>query len=159
MILIDLANYVTELLNYDETKILVGRENATQKTFEDDYIVIDTLSPAQNLTTLKKYDGVNETLNITNILKGTFTLEFYGKDAYMNVYKFLAMQNSQLAKDLEKKYQIMVGKGENINNTKQQAGGRYYNRYEVEVVIQYDETLQIEALRIEEIPRAFLENN
>lgn len=159
MILIELAKYVTELLSYDETKVIVGRENAVQKTFEENYILVDSLSPAKILTSLKSYDDAKEILTITNILKGTFTLELYGKDAYMNTYKFLAMQNSQFAKDLEKKYQIMVGKGENINNIKQQAGGRYYNRYEIEITIQYNEILQIDALRIEEIPRTFLINN
>jgi len=152
MILSKIADYLTDLMNYTPEKILIGRENATQKMFETDYIIVDMLSPGQVLTSLTKYNADTEIMTINNILKGTFTLEFYGNEAYSNVYKFLALQNSQLSKDLETKYQIMVGKGENINNTKQQAGGRYYNRYEVEVTIQYNELLEIDTYKITSIP-------
>jgi hypothetical protein len=66
------------------------------------------------------------------------------------LYKFLGLQNSQNARDLQKKYKITVYKGTNVNNLKQQVGSRYYERYEVEIMVQFVETEQINTLRIDE---------
>ena len=151
MILDKVADYITELMNFDPTRVLIGRENATQETFTNDYIVVDTLSPIINIGSKRSYDKVNEKETFYTLLKTNITFEFYGSNAYTNMFKFVNLQNSQLARDLQKKYEFTIYKTKNINNLKQTFGNKYYERYEVEVMIQFYETQEINTLRIDEV--------
>lgn len=158
MILDKLANYITELMAFDETKILIGRENATQDNFSQDYIVVDILAPATNISNGRDYnsDTEKEKLNTTQL--GSFTLEFYGTNGYTNVNKFINLQLSQQGKDLQKLHDLTVYRASSINNLKQVIGNKHFDRYEIEVMVLYNESLEIDTLRIEEIPVEYIKD-
>ena len=150
-ILVTIADYITDLMSVDADKVLVGRENATQETFSNDYIVVDTLATTPNSHS-REYDWDNEVETRTTSLQGSFTIEFYGDNAEVNANKFVNIQSSQLGKDLQKQYNITLYRPSSINNLKQQAGNKYFNRFEIEIKIQYNQSFEIDTLRIEEIP-------
>lgn len=150
-ILITLADYATDLMDFDATKIIVGRENATQKTFANDYIVVDTLSTTPTSHS-KEYDWDLEKENRTTSLQGTFTFEFYGPNAETNAYKFVNIVSSQKGKDLQKTNGITLYRPSSVNNLKQLAGNKYFDRIEIEIIVQYNQSFEIDTLRIEEIP-------
>lgn len=152
MILVTLADFATELMNFDETKVIVGRENADQETFSNDYIVIDNLAPATPQTHSRDYDYTNEKETLNTSLTGTFTFEFYGPTAETNAYKFLNLLSSQSSRDLQKAKGFTSYRPSSITNLKQQAGNKYFDRYEIEVLIQYNQSFEIDTLRIEKIP-------
>lgn len=156
MILIKLANYVTELMTFDETKVLIGRENATRDNFSQNYIVIDTLAPAGNLSNGRDYNYTTEKEKLNTVQKGSFTLEFYGTAAYSNCNKFVNLQSSQQGKDIQKTHGITCYKASTINNLKQLAGNKYFDRYEIEVMVLYNDSFEIDTLRIEEIPTMYV---
>jgi len=151
MILERIADYITELMDFDSSRVLIGRENATVDVFTNDYIVIDNLSPAIPITTVRNFDSKKEVEKFSVLYSAKFTFEFYGENAYSNMYKFLALQNSQKAKDLQKKYILTVFKAYSTNNLKQIVGNKYYERYEVEITIQYWETLEVDTFRIDKV--------
>jgi len=159
MILTKVADYITELLSIGPEQVLIGRENATIETFENDFIVVDSLTPALPISTNREYDKENEIESFVTFLEMKVTLEFYGANAYSNAFKFLNLQNSQLARDLQKKYEITLYKTGSINNLKQIVGDRYFERYEVELKVQFVEKTSIETLRIDEIVLDEILNN
>jgi len=154
-VLINIANVVKNTLSYDESKIIIGRENATQQTFTNDYIVIDELvSISQG--TVSTFDDVNETETFKTSMNGTFTIECYGDNAQINAINFLNLQESQEFYDAQKAENIIVYKTKNVNNKKIKTNSNYYARYEIEIVVNYVVETVIGRLRIDEIPSDFL---
>jgi len=158
MILDKLANYITELMTFDESKVLIGRENATRDNFSQNYIVVDILAPAANISNGRDYDYDTEKEILNTVQTGSFTLEFYGTSGYTNVNKFINLQLSQQSRDLQKTHELTVYKASNINNLKQVVGNKHFDRYEIEVMVLYNESLEIDTLRIEEIPVEYIQN-
>ena len=151
MILVTLADYITNLMDFDETKVIVGRENATQETFANDYIIVDTLATTPTSHN-REYDWDLEKENRITSLQGTFTFEFYGPNSEANAYKFVNIVSSQKGKDLQKTNEITLYRPSSVNNLKQQAGNKYFDRTEIEIIVQYNQSFEIDTLRIEEIP-------
>jgi len=114
--------------------------------------VIDILVPTTPIGSTRQYDYDNETETFNTIFKVKVTLEFYGSEAYSNTYRFVNLQNTQKARDLQKQYEITLFKDMTINNLRQTINGRYFERYELEIMIQYNESLEVDTYRIEEIP-------
>ena len=152
MILITLADYATALMSFDPTKVIIGRENADQDTFSNDYIVVDNLAPATPKSHNKKYDSDTEKELRTTSFVGSFTFEFYGPNAESNAYKFVNIVSSQAGKDLQKTNGITMYRPSSVNNLKQQAGNKFFDRYEIEIMVQYNASFEIDTLRIERIP-------
>ena len=148
-VLLSLYEVVKATLNYDENLILIGRENATQETFTRNYIVVDTLASVPNGRPLKKYDDVNEIEYWHTNMTGTFTLEFYGTKARVNHANFLNLINSQDCRDAQKANEIVLFLPKNKNNLKMQTQSKFYERYEIEVVIQYAVKTAVDRLRID----------
>ena len=151
MILVAIADYITDLMSVGASKVIVGRENATQETFSNDYIVVDTLTTTPQSHS-REYDWDAEKETRITSLQGSFTIEFYGDNAEVNANKFVNIQSSQLGKGLQKQYNITLYRPSSINNLKQQAGNKYFNRFEIEIMIQYNQSFEIDTLRIEKIP-------
>jgi hypothetical protein len=152
MIQTTIADYVTSLLEFDESKVLIGRSNISQEIFSNNYIVIDKLAPSQNIANGYEFEGTNESMKYNAVMSGTFTLEFYGDNGYENVYKFINLHRSQLSKDLQKQYGMTIFNPTGLNDLKQVVGNKYYDRYEVEIVVQFNESLTIGVLKIDKIP-------
>lgn len=148
-VLLSLYEVVKDTLNYDEELLLIGRENATQDTFTKNYIVLDTLASVPTSRPLKKYDDVDEIEYWHTNMVGTFTLEFYGTKARINYINFLNLVKSQECKDSQKKNEIVIFVPKSTNNLKMQTQSKFYERYEVEVVIQYVIKTAVERLRID----------
>ena len=148
-VLLSLYEVVKDTLNYEEELLLIGRENATQDTFKKNYIVLDTLASNPVSQHLKKYYDVDESEYWHTNMVGTFTLEFYGIKARNNYINFLNLVNSQECKDSQKKNEIILFIPKNTNNLKMQTQSKYYERYEVEVVINYVIKTAVERLRID----------
>lgn len=148
-VLLSLYEVVKDTLNYDENLILIGRENATQQTFTQNYILVDTLGSTPSSKPIKKYDDINEIEYWHTNMTGTFTLEFYGDKARVNHTNFLNLVNSQECRDSCKKNEIVIFVPRNTNNLKMQTQSKFYERYEIEVIIQYAIKTAVERLKIE----------
>ena len=136
-VLLALFEVVKAMLNYDEKLIMIGRNNATQDTFSKNYIVLDTLGASAQSKPKRHFDHVNEREYWETRMAGTFTLEFYGKDCNQNHINFINLIRCQESIEAQNKYEIVLFDPRNTNNLKQFTNSKTYDRYEVEVVIQY----------------------
>lgn len=159
MILEKIADYVTSVMEYDEENVLIGRDNINLKDFERNIIVVDFLGRPQSMSNERKYDYDLEEETFCTIFNGSFTVEFYGDNSYINVNKFINLSNSQRSKDYQKTNEITVFKSKGFNDLKQVVGNRYFERYEVEILVQYSESLTIDTYRIESIPVNQIDEN
>ena len=91
-------------------------------------------------------------------MEGTFTLEFYGEDCENNATNFINLKNSQGGKDAQKSKSITVFDATSVNSLRQQIGKRYFDRYEVEIMIQYSLSSTIDTLNITSIELTYEQN-
>ena len=136
-VLLALFEVVKAMLNYDEKLIMIGRNNATQDTFSKNYIVLDTLGASAQSKPKRHFDHVNEREYWETRMAGTFTLEFYGKDCNQNHINFINLIRCQESIEAQNKHNIVLFDVKNTNDYKQTINSKTYDRYEVEVVIQY----------------------
>lgn len=155
-VLVSLARTIEKTLNYDPSLILIGRENATQENFSNNYIVVDHLASTPSTKPKREYDYDNEIETFATTMSGTFTIEFYGNDAltnHINLINLIGNQESLYQQRLEG---IVIFNAMNSNNRKMQTSSRFYERYEVELVVQYTIKTESERLRIESIPTEYI---
>jgi len=155
-VLVSIANVVKETLSYDESLILIGRENATQENFSNNYIVVDHLASTPVSKPKRQYDYDNEVEKFATTMQGTFTLEFYGASSLINHINFMNLTGMQESRWEQKQQGIVIFNAMNSNNRKMTTTSRTYERYEVEIIVQYTIISEVERLRIEEIPTEFL---
>lgn len=154
-ILVSIARVTQAMLNYNPDLILIGRENATQENFSNNYIVIDHLASTPTSKPKRSYDYNNELETFTTTMQGTFTIEFYGNDAILNHIDFINLIGNQESRYQQKLEDIVIFDASSTNNRKMQTTSRTYERYEVEIVVQYVIKSEVERLRIESIPTEF----
>ena len=150
-----MAKYIRDLLGVKECNISLGRINEydEQKPL---LIIIDDLSPAQQISVTKGYDGVTETETIDALMNGQFTVDFYGDTARENAFLFATLNNTESARTLQKTHEISVFRLSQISNLKQLAGKTYHERYEITVNLSYNITKSIDTLRFDTAQFSFL---
>ena len=136
-VLVSLFEVVKAMLNYNEKLIMIGRNNATQDTFSKNYIVLDVLVSAPQSKPKRYFDDKKEIEYWETRMAGTFTLEFYGKDCNQNHINFINLIRCQESIEAQNKHNIVLFDVKNTNDYKQTINSKTYDRYEVEVVIQY----------------------
>jgi hypothetical protein len=156
MIDIKIAKYVTDVLLFDSSKVIISRENFVLNDFADNKIFIDTIANRLNLGSNEIFDDTNENMTYVTTYKQIFTIDFIGSDAETNVNDFLNLQNSERAYTSSKNESISVLIGNNINKIKDQKGKEYYNRYQVEVMVYFYEQTQISQDRFDEAQTVYL---
>lgn len=150
--------FIRDLMGLPESQILSGRVNDNQDDFETDYIVVDSLASVQRITGNIDYDGVNEVQKITNNYITTFTLDFYGNNAYQYSNDFACLIRSQQAYELKKDLQIAVYQVSTIQDLKRLTGQQYGNRYQVSVKVQDYKSVNIDTLRIDTVQTNLINN-
>lgn len=156
MIDIKIAKYVTDVLLFDPSKVIISRENFVLNDLIDNKIFIDTIANRLNLGSNEIFDGTNENMTYATTYKQIFTIDFIGSNAETNVNDFLNLQNSERAYTSSKNESISVLIGNNINKIKDQKGKEYYNRYQVEVMVYFYEQTQISQDRFDEAQTVYL---
>ena len=148
-VLVSLFEVVKAMLNYDEDLIMIGRDNATQDTFSKNYIVLDYLASAPQSKPKRYFDDKKEIEYWETRMAGTFTLEFYGEKCNKNHIDFINLIRCQESIEAQNKYEIVLFDPRNTNNLKQFTNSKTFDRYEVEVVIQYFIRSAIDRKRID----------
>lgn len=149
MINVLVANYVRDVLQFNETKIVLGRLNFIQDNYTTDRIYIDTLAPRQNLGSNEKFDDVLEKMKYITTFKQVFTIDFIGENLDTNVNDFINLQNSERAILASEENSIRVLLSNNINNVKDLKGKIYYNRTQLEIMVTFSEQTEIDVPRFD----------
>lgn len=153
--LVDMAYFVMGLLEHPESLIKIGRHNQMLEDTDENYIVVDELSSV-NLGSSKEYDGDNEVMAYSGRSLGRVTLNFYGDEAYSNASRFRLLKQSQRSYELQKSIGIAVFQPSQITDLRFIGGTQQSNRFEVEVTVQYTESVSVDTLSIETAQFEFL---
>lgn len=144
------AKYVRDLMGVSETLVKLGRVNFERKDFETEYIVIDSLTGDIPLASSTSFDDVGEVMEYSSLIKKAFVVDFYGENAYSNANKFQLMVRSQKSSDLQDLYKISVYGITAITDVKALTGQQYGNRVQCELMVQFNNSIEVETLRIDE---------
>jgi len=151
------CGYVTDILSFDPAKVIQSRTDYTMIDFNDDVIIVDTLT-GEIISKQTAFDGENETQNIDSITSSIFTLDFYGDNAYKNTMTFVNMQSSQLAYDLMKQHELSVWHSTHPRNLKNVSGQSTFERWQIELNITDTIRNEIDLLRIDDAQISIIEN-
>lgn len=157
MILDTLATYITDLLTFDETLVVIGRENALEESSSKNYIVIDELVSIPDARQ-SSFDGDTEVQELTEVNKGDFTIDFHGDDARQNAINFKLLQRSQAGYELQRDLEISVFNASSMIDVKKLQGSQYGSRYQIEIKVQYNEVVAVDTLRIDTAQTSFIVN-
>jgi hypothetical protein len=148
MIDTSLANYIKDLLVHNASLVLIGRENFRTENTSEAYIIIDELISTP-VASSYEFDETLETETFSTVISADYTIDFYGTNARTNASKFIALQKSQKAYELQRDLGIQVNHVTTLNNLKKIEGSKYSNRYQVSLSVVGNETQVIDTLRID----------
>jgi hypothetical protein len=140
------CDYVKGLLNFDETKIVIGRLNFEANDFNENFIVVDSLN-MKPLGTTEKWN--NDVMIYCTRISANITIDFLGNNSLQNASNFINLQSSQNASDLQNELNIGVFHSKSIKNLKEQVGLNYYMRYQIELVVMTTLETEVNTLNIE----------
>lgn len=153
-----LAEYTRDLLTFNPSLIVIGRENAIKDNSVKNYIVIDELFSVPDSRS-PSYDGDEEEQELTIVMKGDFTIDFHGEDARANAAKFQVLQGGQNSRELQRDLGITVFHASAFRDLKSLEGSQYKDRYQIEIKLQYNETQTVETLRIDTAQTTLIVSN
>lgn len=148
-ILKTVAIFVRDLLSYDEQLIRIGRQNFEREDFETAYIVVDTLTAHGRAASEEQYDGTAEVAAYSDIWRSTVLIDFYGPGAYDRAAEFSGRCRSQAAYDLRHSLGVDMYRPSGIVDVAALTGQQYGERYQLEIVVMYTTTTNIDTLRID----------
>lgn len=144
------ARVIRDLLQHPETLMTFGRIGDDREFFEQDYIVLDSLAPAQPMSHGERYDGTAEVMTYSGRVRQPVTVDFFGLNAYTNASKLQLLLRSDKALDLQEQHGITVHGATQITDVKVLTGQQYGNRVQLELVIHYSPSINVDILRIDE---------
>lgn len=158
MITDTLATYTKDLLTFNPSLIVIGRENANKVDSGKNYIVIDELFSIPEGRS-NDFDGDTEEQTLSVLMKGDFTIDFHGEDARANAVKWVALHGSQKGYELQRDLELTVYHATSFRDLKLLEGSQYKNRYQIEIKLQYTITETIETLRIDTAQTTLIVDN
>lgn len=141
--------YIRDLLGVDESLIKLGRRNWVREEFDTGYIVIDALGPQQCTASLESYDGDTEVQSLSNLWRGTVTVDFYGSEAYNRAEALCALCRSQAAHDLRRVLGIDVHHPRAITDVGALVGQQYGDKTQLEFTVERCSSTDIDTRRID----------
>lgn len=154
-----LAMYVRDLLQQPEGQVVVlGRTNIDQDDLTSLRIAIDTLGNARRMNRSQDYNGDTEVMTHAQQWSQPCTVNFYGDDAYEQVQKFTLLNYSQTGYELQRDSGIAVFMASSITDVKLLTGEHFSNRFEVQLNVQFTESITESVLRIDEAQTLIIED-
>lgn len=157
MSVVNLAKYVRDLLDLTTEQVEIGRDNFERTDFAATLIVVDEIN-SRPLGSRRKFDSDNEQINVTSKWLGDFTLDFFGTNAKTNVSRFSLLQKTEKAYELQRDLGIAVYVGSVRSDLKKLTGSQYSADYQLELKLEYNESIIEPTLRID-IPQVELITN
>ncbi len=157
-ILKNIAIFIRDLLDYDEQLIKFDRDNMPEKDFTTSYIVVNGSSIVNKTSSGSVFNGDTEVMQYDISESRQIILEFYGSDAFINSGNFSLLTQSQKAYDLKRNLYLSIGRVSKATDVAQVLGNTFGNRVHLEMNVQYNESVNVETLRIDTAQFEFLED-
>lgn len=146
-----LAIYTRDLLTLPEgVVVIMGRTNiprgADTETLQ---ISVDQLAQSTPLTDSYTYDGQGEVMAMNQLWRALMTIDFMGDDAYNQVTRFIALNRHQKGFELKQALEIDLQLVSGITDLKMLQGQQYSERYQIELTMMHNISLDIDTKRID----------
>lgn len=158
MILEQIANFTTDMMEFDPTKVIIGRTNYVNINFDDELILIDMLT-SNPIGRSSKYNPTLDSMEYQTLMKGIVTVSFYGDLAFDNAARFITMMESEEAISSAYTNEITYRFPTRIQNLGRLTGTTHNERYEIEMIVQYVQKTIRDKLSIETAEITFLVND
>lgn len=156
-ILVLVCDLVALTTNLTDEEVIIARENYLESNFNASLAVVDTLTVTP-IGRGNSYNGDDEELIYSVRNKGTFTIDFFGTNAFVNANTFIARLNSQSSHEFTRDNNIEVFHNTSLTNIKKLQGKTTYDRFQVEVMIKYTEEFTDDVLRIDTAEYTIISN-
>lgn len=143
------AILIRDVLPMPEANIFIGRLNFPQNDFITDYIVVDQLGNSDRDSSNEKFNGTTEVMSYNASFKTEVTVEFYGNGAYTNAHKLTGVLRSQNAFEKKRALEITVYQVSSVTDVKQLTGQQYGNRLQATMIVQENQKVNVDTLRID----------
>jgi len=154
-----LAKFAVNLLNHPFGSVInIGRKNVRRDDFNSLQIIIDSVGTEEILGKSNSYDSVNEIMHYYQKMRADMTIDFYGDDANSESTNFMLLLESQKAHDLSRDLGFTLNYTTSITDVKLLTGEQFSNRLQIALTIEYVNSTELSALRIDELQTEFLEN-
>jgi hypothetical protein len=154
-ILNKVRDFTIQLLNYDESLIVLGRKNWKREDVTVNLIVIDGINRTP-YGTFKQWDEESEIETISTRYVGDFQILFYGDNAAENASTWRNMLMSELAFTLQSQLGITIKRTTSSNDLRIEDGTDFNNLFQADFKVVYDEQTEISTLRLETAEVQFL---
>jgi hypothetical protein len=145
---LQLSRFIRDLLDIDEQLIKQGNDNFEREDFTLNYVVVAEVN-AIPISIPKTYDGTAESMKYGALMSASMTIDFFGVDANTRKNLFILLANSQKGYELQRDMQLTVSNPSTVTNLKQLTGTQYSPRFQLAVNIRYNETTDVNTLRID----------
>ena len=144
----NLAKYVRDLMGLSLADIEIGRDNFNRTDFSSTLVVVDEIASVP-IGKTSKFDGDNEQIVTIIKWKGDFTLDFFGDNAASLVSSFMLLNEGEDAYTLQRDMGISVYTGSTRSDLKNLTGSQYSPDYQLEIKLEYNESITVPTLRID----------
>lgn len=143
-----LGDFLTALLDFDPTKIIIGRENFLKLDTNNSFIILDYLASTP-LGGFKEFDGEAEKISIGTLTRFRITILTIGDNASDNINNIELLIKSQKSLELQSDLGIRVGNSLGIRNLKELHGSIFTDTFEMELNLDTIKEVEIDTLRID----------
>ena len=147
-ILEKVAGLVVEVLTFDPSMVLIGRENYNSPLLQSDTIVIDSIGN-DTISETYDYNKATETEYYNAVIKTQVTVSFFGSSASANANKLRVLLNSEIAYQFCVLNALAVYNASRVDNIKALQGSTYNERYDVVFNVTYNHHETVSTLRID----------
>jgi len=144
-----LGDFFTALLDFDPTKIIIGRENFTKLDTNESFIIIDYLT-SNPLGGLNGFDGDAEKISIATLTRFRVTILTIGDNASDNINNIELLIKSQKSLELQEALKISVGHSFGVRNLKELSGSIFTDTFEMELNVDITKGVDVPTLRIDQ---------
>ena len=145
------GSFVISLINDSSVVVKKARSNHTKTNFNSNLVLVDNLGKAIKLGGSDTFNGIFESMSYSDYYKQTFTVDFYGSTAFDLCTNFIALLRSQRSYDLQSQLGLTFYHPDGITDLKQLNGTTYNNRLQIDFVVGYWISADIDTLRIDTV--------
>lgn len=147
-ILVTIATLIPMITDLTDDQSIIARDNYLDSNFKDDLSVVDSLLNTP-IGRSDSFDGDNESFTFQTYRKTQMTVDFYGVNAEVNANTFEARLNSQITHEFSRDNEIEIFNNKTVQNIKNIQGKTVYDRFQIEIVVKYNQTVTDDVLRID----------
>jgi len=159
--LVGLTELTAESLSqggYGEELIKIGRIDWELVDFNNDYVAVDSISPATRVSSGEKFDENGWLISYFEKWRTPVVISFYGDNAYTYADKLRLMLKSELAFELQEELGVAIYAATSVLDVKNLTGRTYNNRIDLNLNVELSIATDVSTSTLDEAQTSILFN-